>query len=283
MNSPGNYPAKRVKNQLAPAELLTPADWKFIEEYLLTLDHEHAADVAGFAHPARAGQRLLNHPPIKRAIRQAMAFRSSRTAVMIDHVLRRWYTLATADANELVQLRMIACRYCYGQDGRKQFTDAELIEAMHHHRKLLEKAKTDADRERIGELDEMGGGGYRTDMDPNPDCGQCSGEGIPHVVFRDTRYLSEAGRALYDGAEITKGGGIKLRFRDRNFAETMVAKHLGMLPKDRETIQDLDPSRMTPDQMEAVMNALPPKLRAAIESTVASYEIEELTATDPSK
>lgn len=280
VNNPGNYPAKRVKNALAPAEILTPADWKFVEEYLLTLDAEEAADKAGFAQPAKAGTRLLNHPPVKRAIRQAMAFRSSRTAVMVDHVLRRWYTLATADANELVQLRMIACRYCHGIDGRKQFTDAELIEARIQHQRAMIKIK---DPDKRYELDEMGGDGYRTDLDPNPDCGQCSGEGIPHVVFRDTRYLSEAGRVLYDGVEITKGGGIKLRFRDRNFAETMVARHLGMLPKDRETIQDLDPSRMTPDQLDVVLNSIPPKLREAIEKQVASYEIEELMPPDASK
>lgn len=279
VNNPGNYPAKRVKNPIAPAEILTPADWKFVEEYLLDLDHERAAFVAGFAQPATAGLRLLNHGPIKRAIRQAMAFRSSRTAVMVDHVLRRWYTLATADANELVQLRLIACRYCHGIDGRKQFTDAELTEASIQHRRAMMKLPED----KRTELDEMGGGGYRTDAAPNPDCGQCSGEGIPHVVFRDTRYLSEAGRVLYDGVERTANGGIKLRFRDRNFAETMVAKHLGMLPKERETIQELDPSRMTPDQLDTVMNALPPKLREAIETTVASYELEDLSPPNKSK
>jgi hypothetical protein len=71
-------------------------------------------------------------------------------------------------------------------------------------------------------------------VDPAEDCPEC--DGIGHVVthIRDTRDLSEATLALFDGVKETRHG-IEIKFQDRSKALESIAKHLGMfLPEDEQ-------------------------------------------------
>src|SRR5205814_102347 len=105
-----NY--KRKPNGLAPAHLLTEQQWHWIEEYLLSNDIHRASVAAGYAKD----RDLRDKPNVQKALAQAQKFRSARTAIHADLVLRRWWMLATADVNELVELRITPCRHCWGLD-----------------------------------------------------------------------------------------------------------------------------------------------------------------------
>ncbi len=129
---------KIIRSALAPAFGLTPQMWKFVEVYFSTLDvHESslAADVS-----AKMGREWLLRSDIQGALQQAATFRSSRTAIYADDVLRRWHQMATADVNDLVEFRKINCRHCHGYDNRYQFTKDELRRAqMRHQMRELDK------------------------------------------------------------------------------------------------------------------------------------------------
>lgn len=257
----GRRSTAKVKNQIAPASELTAADWRFIEEYLLTLDVVGSARAAEFANPTATGYALLARPNIQEALRQARAFRSARAAVAADQVLRRWWLLATADVNDLMEMRIVACRHCHGIDHRWQFRDHELREAEAAHRREMMKI----DEEKRVPFDDRGGGGYSTNAPPNPDCPGCDGNGVPHGIIKDSRYLSPAGRALYNGFEVKADGSVKIKLRDRGFAETMVAKHLGMFPRNVEN-PAFDPEKLSPRELEQMLNSLPVAVREQIEA-----------------
>ena len=66
---------------------------------------------------------------------------------------------------------------------------------------------------------------------PNAECPHCKGEGRGRVVIADTRNLSEAGRLLYRGVQITKDG-VKVLMADQDKAVENIARHLAMF-KDK--------------------------------------------------
>jgi phage terminase small subunit len=252
-----SYKYKRKPNGLAPAHVLTEQQWSWVEEFLLSHDTQRASIAAGYSKD----KDLRDNPHVQKALQQAQKFRSARTAVHADMVLRRWWMLATADANELVELRITPCRNCWGWNHKYQFRDTELEEAIQKHAEAMAKRNPD---KRV-EFDERGGPGYTTRREPNSECPQCDGDGEPLIVYKDTRNLSPSAKLLYNGVERGKDGQPKLVMRDRSYAETMLAKHLGLVEK-REPIKEFDPSRMTTEELEAIIDSLPPQIRQQVDA-----------------
>lgn len=69
------------------------------------------------------------------------------------------------------------------------------------------------------------------DGSPNPDCQACKGDGHRRIVVADTRKLSEAGRLLYRGVQVTKDG-LKVLMADQDKAAENLARCKGMF-KDK--------------------------------------------------
>ncbi|AHG92142.1 Terminase small subunit (plasmid) [Gemmatirosa kalamazoonensis] len=88
----------------APA--LTPKQQRFVEEFIVDLNATQAAIRAGYSArvAANIGYENLQKPQIAAAIREAKAARSLRTQIEADDVLQRWWDLANANPNELVEV-----------------------------------------------------------------------------------------------------------------------------------------------------------------------------------
>ena len=193
---------------------------RFIEEYPIDRNATQAALRAGYS-PRSAysqGSRLLRDAVIRAAIDERTAAVSEATQITAQAVLERWWQLATADAGELTQFRRMACRHCHGASYAYHWIDepewmAALVEAE--------------GRGDYAPITCEGGFGYRRNEDPNPDCPKCEGEGVGELWAADTRNLTDAGRALFDGVKKTKDG-FEIKQRDRDHALLQVAKHLGM-------------------------------------------------------
>jgi len=192
---------------------------QFVCEYLVDLNATQAAIRAGYSEQ-RAGQKgwiLLHTPEIAAAIEAAMAERAARVRISADMVVERWWRIATADPNDLVQLRRSCCRYCHGVDHLYQWIDAgEFEEAV----AASSKAKTRA----AGPKD-AGGYGYRAGTPAHPDCPRCGGRGVAEVFAADTRTLSGDAALLYAGVKETSGG-IEIRMHDQAKALENVARLL---------------------------------------------------------
>jgi hypothetical protein len=215
---------------------LTAKQQRFVEEYLVDLNATAAAIRAGYSEKtARSiGHELLSKPEIQAAIEAALAERSKRTEITADDVLQRLWSIASADPNELVQLRRTCCRHCWGEGFRRQNTEGEMRErrALHDAKSNLgsdESEAWDAD----GLFDEQGGIGFNATRPPNPACPECFGEGVADVHLADTRNVSPAARALYAGAKVTDKG-LELKLLDQLGALRSVGEHLGMFKQRHE-------------------------------------------------
>lgn len=161
------------------------------------------------------------------AVRAFIEFHRQRVADKFEigklEVLRTWWTIATADPNELIQAQRRCCRYCHGIGFEYQWRDAqEWAEA------LAEELKA-AEREKRAPVMIGDGGGFGFDHTAAPlvACPKCRGDGVVHVLVQDTRKLSPAGKLLYAGIKQTNHG-IQVLMRSQDEALVNIAKAIGM-------------------------------------------------------
>lgn len=204
---------------------LTSKQEAFVEEYLVDLNATQAAIRAGYSakNADKIASELLGKTGVAAAVQAKMDARSQKTAITAEKVLQKWWDIANADPNELIQFRRTCCRYCHGVDHQYQWRDenefaAALAFAVAKNKKSQKKAKLPSD---------AGGYGFKKTLDPVATCTNCDGEGIADIHGLDTRNLSPQARLLYAGAKVTQGG-FEIKLRDQDKALENVAKHLGM-------------------------------------------------------
>lgn len=204
---------------------LTTKQKRFVAEYLIDLNGKQAAVRAGYTvrRAEVTASELLANRKVSEAVAEAMAKRESRTEITQDMVLSRYWQIATADANDLVQYRRNCCRHCWGIDHFYQWTEAE-----------FEAAKIEAAKKNNAEPTCEGGFGFDRLKAANPDCPECKGEGKGSMHVQDTRNLKGGARLMYAGVKLGKDG-LEVKMHDQMAALEKVARHLGMF-KDRTEI-----------------------------------------------
>ncbi|QJP14620.1 terminase small subunit [Starkeya sp. ORNL1] len=203
----------------AALSALSPRRQIFVREYLIDLNCKKAAERAGYA-PRSAqeqGHRLFRNVQVAAAISIAMADRARRTQIESDAILKRWWDIANADVNDVIQYRRIACRYCHGKNHGFQW----------HSQREFDAAYSQAVEEKRTPPECDGGFGYVETAGPLRQCPECSGNGVGVVFALDTTQLKGSALLLYDGVKRT-GGGFEIKLRDRDKALELAARHLGM-------------------------------------------------------
>ncbi len=204
---------------------MSPQEFRFVTEYCVDYNATQAAVRAGYSERS-AGQQgcaLLKKPNIKRAIEERQADLAARAEITVEAVLKRWWQIATADVNELVELRRENCRHCWGVQHAYQWTEGEYMRAVDH---AVESGKPAPDG--------LGGFGYLPTRAPNPECPECGGLGLERPHIHDTRNLSPAARRLYAGIQKTKDG-FKILTRDQDAALANIARYLGMFEEKADS------------------------------------------------
>ncbi|MDF2792302.1 MAG: hypothetical protein K0S85_55 [Pseudomonas orientalis] len=190
---------------------------KFVDLWLVTQNGTQSYLDAGFecksdAVAAAAASRLLRkvkeHPYT--LAKRAELF--AKTEEITGRVIERVYGAALADPRELVEYVYKCCRWCHGKDFRYQMTPNQMAERKAFHAKAVAEAKHE--KRPVPVFDELGGLGFDANLDPHPDCPECNGNGVGHLVLKDTRHLSPGALALYGGVEETKDG-LKMRIADQ--------------------------------------------------------------------
>lgn len=159
---------------------------------------------------------------IQAAIAEHMENCRVRSEITVEAILRRWWDIANADVNELVEMRRECCRHCYGIDGQYQWTQAEYARALE---KAIELGKPSPES--------SGGFGYDPTKPPVIDCPECRGLGVERAHIHDTRQLKSSARKLYAGIQKTKDG-FKVLTRDQDAALTNIARYLGMFEEKQK-------------------------------------------------
>lgn len=193
------------------------------------------------------GSRLAAKPHVAAKIQ---VYKESRQQVTTGNALfnvkalaERYVAIALADPNELIGVKVGACRHCWSAGGAYHWKEREYYDAV---------VKWEAQGMKGPAPDPAGGLDYRFSAPPNPKCEECEGEGLERVVPCDTTKLSPGAKALYRGVQQTKDG-LKIKFADQDKALDQIGRMLG---------------------------AFDDKLRVELDAKIASYK---LTTTDPAE
>lgn len=210
---------------------LTEKQKRFADEYLIDLNATAAYIRAGYKSTGNAAEaaasRLLSNVKVQEYIAARQKARAERTEITQDMVLQRWWAIATADPNELVHLRRLCCRHCFGIGHQYQWRDAEEYETAVSE--AIEEGKLRDCEPAIPS--DAGGYGFDRLLRPHPKCPMCRGEGRADLHMADTRDLNGPAKLLYAGIKQTQAG-IEIKLQDQGKALENVARHLGMF-KDR--------------------------------------------------
>lgn len=200
----------------------------FADEYLVDLNATRAykaayANCKNDETAAVNASRLLRNAKVDAYIQQRIKDREKRTEITQDMVLQRWWDIATADPNEIIHLRRVCCRHCFGIGNQYQWRDAV------EYQQAVQAAQNYARAEGKDPVIPSDAGGYGYDhlAKPNLKCPYCRGEGHEELYAADTRYLGPKAKLLYAGIKQTQAG-IEIKFKDQDKALENVARHLGM-------------------------------------------------------
>jgi phage terminase small subunit len=203
----------------------------------------------------------FNKDKIRKHLAKRMAALFKRTEEAQETLINQYQAVAYADANELMEYRREACRFCYGDGHKYQYTPQQWRNRQDEYEKA--KAEADAANEPIGPLDPEGGVGFDPRREPHPDCPECFGEGRERLVFKDTRHLSPAGLALYTGAKVTKDG-IEIKTRSQERAAEMLARILKLYEEKTEVNFNF-----SADELEETYVARMQKARERMQAVIA--------------
>ena len=232
---------------------------RFVDEYLKDRNASAAYQRAGYKATGNSAEaaacRMLKEPDVAQLIGEREAAMRKRVEMDQDCVARLLWSIATADANDLIQHRRLCCRYCYGVGFGYQRTAGERERDYERWLREEKKAQKDDPEREPTAFDEAGGIGYHKLKAPNPDCPECFGEGVTDIYLPDTRLLSDDARMLYAGVKVTKEG-LEVKMHARDAAIIKIGEHLGMFKKLHEHsgavgLLDLAES-IAPDQQERV-------------------------------
>ena len=169
---------------------------------------------------------LLTKDNVREFVARLIEQRIEETGIEVADVVRKLWATVTADPNELIEIRRNCCRYCYGVDGKYQYTKGEWDAALTNHDLATQNA--DRDNRKPPQLpDPQGGVGFHKRMPPVPTCGECFGDGEEEVFVKDSRGLSPAARELYAGVKTTRDG-IDIKTHSRDKAVELLGRHLAM-------------------------------------------------------
>jgi phage terminase small subunit len=217
--------------RMKPMRDLNPNQRRFVAEYVSVLPR-NAKKAYMRAYPTcqestagRGAYVLLKNERVRAEIRRYEAQMEKALALKMDDIARDLALVASADARELSEWRVGACRYCYGENHRYQRTPAEMERDLAEYkiRREIEKRP-----DPLGlEFDMQGGLGYNPKRAPNLDCPECFGEGEGREVFKDTRHLSPAAARLYAGVKKTRDG-MEIKTRSQDKAIELAGQAAGM-------------------------------------------------------
>lgn len=215
-----------IEAYLKNCEALSYRQRIFAEAYAAKCNGVDAAIRAGYSPnrlcAANAAARNLKNPAVKVVIDYLMEKEIAHIRTTADSVLETIEAMVKADVNDIVQLRRVACRYCYGTNYMYQETPSELVERTRRHDEAVARAEKFGDiMPRFDNTIELGYNGWR---DPHPDCPECWGAGVEKLYFHDTRTMSLGARALYSGAQWGRDG-LKVTLLSKDAAIDRLAKH----------------------------------------------------------
>jgi hypothetical protein len=214
---------------------LTQRESAFVDAYLTEFNGLRAMlTVKPSLTPGSAGTiatRLLKKVEVQAEIvRRALALREV-TELEARDLTRMWAQIATVDRNEIAEVQRVCCPWCWSPNDDPQETPGQRSARRRDYdfkvKQITARAK-EGQPLILPDFPELGGVGYDVRKPINPSCAECFGDGQSRLVVKDTRKLSPAARAVYEGVDI-KNGDVVVKMHSREKALELIARKLGML------------------------------------------------------
>lgn len=207
--------------------------FRFVDEYCIDNNGTQAAIRAGYAANSAdvKASELLANTKVAKLVAEKKAEIAARCAVDQDYTLKHWKALVDVDTNELVEHRRCCCRHCWGTGFAYQETLPEFNDRQRLF--IIENTRAEEQSKEPPVWDDSIELGFVGNIDPNPDCPACWGEGIGRVFFKDTRKMSPQAKIAYAGAKHGKDG-LEVKIHSRLDAMEALSKHVGFYEKDKE-------------------------------------------------
>jgi phage terminase small subunit len=233
---------------------------EFVRHYVKTGSAYKAAIAAGYSHltadrkaGAWVGIGRGSKPRVRAALDELRNRMDEETIMERKDLMRMWSQAACADHNEFIEHRRVCCRYCYSPNGDYQETRAERRVREKDYYERLSMSLMNSPAKKIvakpGPFDELAGVLYDRRKPINLECTECFGEGIEHVMVKDTRKLSKGAKAAFQGVKVTKDG-IEIKTMGREGMTDKLARAWGLY-KDDGPVDD----GMTEDERPALQAA----------------------------
>ncbi len=223
------------------ASPLTLKQRLFVKEYLIDRNATRAY-MAAYGSTWRtanvSASRVMKHPSVRALIdsepvsvkvidRDPQTRAETILDITKEMVIQRYWDIANADPNDLIQYKRTCCRHCWGNNHRYQWRD----EREYNDACLAQKPDKDGKMPDPPPL--IGGYGYNPNKDPNPKCPECDGDGFAYVHANDTRKLTGSAKRLYAGVKKTKEG-FEIKMHDPMEALNKIARLQGYFEKDNQ-------------------------------------------------
>ncbi len=204
----------------------------FIRRYLIHKNASRAYVEAGYQDgpgTRQSAHRLLTSAYVQGRLAEEQAEILRTLDVEVATVFSRLRDMAFADATQVTSYHVGACRYCHGKDHRYHWRTPREYEAA------LAEAIRESDKtgKHVALPDNAGGYGFSAKLPANPECPECDGYGVPQPVFKDTRLMTDAEKALFAGVEVTERG-LKFKINDQVAALNRLGTELGMFKTQHE-------------------------------------------------
>lgn len=216
---------------------------------------------------------LASNVKVQQRVKDLQEKACEENEITVEKVLKRYWDIATANPNDIMQYRRECCRHCYGINHEYQWKDEkEFFKAEEQQQQEIDEAEENSKRKRgnhkphnIKPLSNEGGYGFDPLLSPHAKCPQCNGEGNERAFFHDTRHLKGGAQLLYAGVEVSKDG-LKIKTHDQKAALDKVASWLGM---DKKTLSGDKENPLVPAQTTVTRIVIvPAKEKAIIETKV---------------
>lgn len=265
----------------------TPREARFIDLWVACHNGTQAYRAAGYAAAsdqiaAVCASQLLRKPKVQPYLAKRKAEFYAATETQRDRLLGTIVEASFADPRELSRYEYRACRYCWDEQHRYQYTPAELARAKEKYEQdkagfVIVNGPGSGDK--YPAFDEQGGATYDGRRDPHPECPECFGEGRGRLRIGDTRHLSPAALALYAGIEEGKDG-IKIRHADQAKYRELLGRVVGLLDDDRELNLTVRASEEDLDKLYAAARAEAEKNKQAMLERSQRLAAEEVARDD---
>ncbi|HGW6103961.1 TPA: terminase small subunit [Citrobacter werkmanii] len=208
--------------------------------------------------------RMLRNAKVSRYVNYLRNERQQRYSAELDEVITQLIAIIRADPNEIAQYRRVNCRFCWGENHHYQWRDL--------NEQLQAEKKAELDKRPPPDL--SGGVGFIDNMDPNPDCPRCNGEGKGEAHFADTRDVVGDARYLLQGVKLTKFG-IEIDTADKSAARRELARLLVVRgADDRQVELNIKRLELQNEKLEAEIEDIRRNAPPPLDDEFDGFEIE---------